>query len=45
MQRQKSERDLSLRRTGSEREVAALKRFKKLMKKNEGKLNFAGHRD
>ena len=27
------------------REVVALKRFKDLMKKNAGQLNFAGHRD
>lgn len=27
------------------REVVALKRFKDLMKKNEGKLSFSGHRE
>lgn len=27
------------------REVVALKRFKALMKKNAGKLSFAGHRE
>jgi Arc/MetJ family transcription regulator len=27
------------------REIVALKRFKALMKKNEGKLSFAGHRE
>lgn len=27
------------------REVVALKRFKALMKKNTGKLSFAGHRE
>ena len=27
------------------REIVALKRFKTLMKKNEGKLSFAGHRE
>lgn len=27
------------------REIVALRRFKKLMKKNEGKLSFAGHRE
>jgi Arc/MetJ family transcription regulator len=27
------------------REIVALKRFKALMKKNAGKLSFAGHRE
>jgi len=27
------------------REIVALKRFKNLMKKNAGKLSFAGHRE
>ena len=45
MQRKNTKRASSPPRNLAPREVVALKRFKDSMKKNAGKLRFAGHGD